>query len=99
VLPRTTRMLHPPYQFPEPTTVTLCFLWNGVRDVILLRRLSMLRHEGRRSEAFAPILGALRGVRLLKQGLQQARSMKERKMEVAGGQLCAKVLTVEPAGS
>jgi hypothetical protein len=31
--------------------------------------------------------------------LQPARSMKERRMEVAGGQLCAKVLTVEPAGS
>src|SRR5436190_13401067 len=37
---------HFPHQFPEPTTVTLCFFWNGVRDDILARRLSMLGQVG-----------------------------------------------------
>jgi len=52
--------MHFSHQFPEPTTVTLCFFWNGVRYDILARRLSMLRQEGLK-DGFEQILSRVKG--------------------------------------
>jgi hypothetical protein len=69
--------MHFSHQFPEPTTVTLCFFWNGVRDDILARRLSMLRQEEWKG-GFERSLSRVKGDRSLKKYLEEARSIRGR---------------------